>query len=66
MQIMRDERKGRLHVRFRAVSDSLDAAAGYMGQSADHEPSALGVLDGTKQVYEQFSLSTWIHQRAQQ
>ena len=54
MCIMRDERHGRLHVRFRAVGDNLDLVTGYLGQSRGHSSDSLGVCEATVGIFKRF------------
>ena len=54
LMIMRDERRGRLHFRFRGASSLLIVSAGYLGQSVGHTPDALGIRDATMQVIKRF------------
>ena len=51
--LMRDERHGRLHVRFRAVSENLEVVSGYLGQSVGHSQDALSILQATSDICRQ-------------
>ena len=52
--IMRDERHGRLHFRFRVVDSNMVVSAGHLGQSVGHQSDAVGILDATKKVFRAF------------
>ena len=56
MQLMRDERAGRLHCRFQSVSAAPtgDLSRGYLGQARDFNPSALGLVEATKCIFTDF------------
>ena len=54
MNILRDERKGRLHVRFRVADAGLGAHRGYLGQARDFVPDAAGLTAATDQVFRTF------------
>ena len=47
LNVIRDERHGRMHVRFRA-----DTWIGYAGQSRGHNPDSLGLTEATVGVYK--------------
>ena len=52
--ILRDERHGRMHVRFRCTGKFADLTSGYMGQSRDHPPSSLWLSVATKKAFRYF------------
>jgi hypothetical protein len=52
--LLRDERHGRLHCRFRCTNADIETHAGYMGQSRDFEPDATGITAACKEVYTEF------------
>ena len=54
MNILRDERHGRLHVRFRVADAGLGAHRGYLGQARDFVPDAAGLTAATDQVFRTF------------
>ena len=56
MQFMRDERRGRLHVRFLCVSKSVSSTEtfGYLGQAQNFAPSAIGIAKATQEIYKTF------------
>ena len=54
MCLMRDERAGRLHVRFRIASMNLESSCGFLGQARDSDPSALGKTEATVQIMRDF------------
>ena len=43
MMIARDERHSRMHVRFRSADEKGELRAGFLGQSRDHDPNAIGI-----------------------
>ena len=45
LNILRDERHARMHLRFRS-----DMGYGYLGQSHNHKPDALGITEATVAV----------------
>lgn len=52
LNIIRDERHSRMHIRYRCIGgDEPDVNLGYFGQSRGHEPDAIGLTDGTVNVY---------------
>ena len=54
LAIMRDERHGRLHVRFRAVDEAFNVTTGYLGQSRGHSSDALSVCEATQSIVPSF------------
>ena len=52
MLMMRDERHGRMHVRFVACGPDQPYISGFLGQSRDHTPDSLGIVAATEQVYK--------------
>ena len=54
LAIMRDERHGRLHVRFRAVDEVFNATTGYLGQARRHSSDALSVCEATQSIMRPF------------
>ena len=56
MQFMRDERHGRLHVRFLCVSKSVSSTEtfGYLGQAQDFVPTGIGIATATQEIYKTF------------
>jgi len=50
----RDEAHGRMHIRMRCATPDLDVASFYLGQSSEHKPSSLGVVEGTANVFRSF------------
>ena len=52
--IMRDERLGRLHLRFRCVDGSLDVSQGYLGQHRSFESSSTGINAATRDILIDF------------
>ena len=57
--LIRDERNNRMHVRFsvaarRLISESCCKAAGFLGQSRDHKPDAIGIMEATIIVFKMF------------
>ena len=56
LEVMRDERHGRLHSRFSCTSASSEAThtLGYLGQARDFSPSAFGITGATKKIYTDF------------
>ena len=56
MNISRDERHGRLHVRYRCVDDNFNFSCGYLGQSRDHTTDSFGISLATEKIFEEFCL----------
>ena len=56
LEVMRDERHGRLHSRFSCTSASSEAThtLGYLGQARDFSPNAFGITGATKNIYKDF------------
>ena len=52
INFLRDERHGRMHIRFRLITADTRCYSGYMGQSRDHNPDALGLTAATVKVVE--------------
>jgi hypothetical protein len=51
--IMRDERHSRMHVRIRVhTTESVVPYVGYLGQSRGHRPDAIGIAEGTVQIFK--------------
>ena len=48
--LMRDERHGRLHIRFRAVTAQLEVKSGYLGQHVGHSQDSLSILQATSDI----------------
>ena len=54
MSFMRDERKGRLHIRFCCSDRNAHPRSGFLGQSRGHTPDSVGINKATKAIIEQF------------
>lgn len=49
--LMRDERRGRLHIRFRCSnSKDIDVQSGFLGQARNFQPDAIGITAATREV----------------
>ena len=53
LNILRDERHARMHLRFRS-----DMGYGYLGQSHNHKPDALGITEATVAVVKRACTKT--------
>ncbi len=51
LNIMRDERHSRMHVRYRCGSEAKAAKSGYFGQSRDHPSDAIGLTEATTDIF---------------
>jgi hypothetical protein len=52
INILRDERHGRMHVRMRASTDTSEVPfVGYLGQSRGHRPDSIGIAAATVAVF---------------
>ena len=49
--IFKDERHGRLHIRFRCIGEQPHPYADYLGQSKGHSPDAIGLATATADVF---------------
>ena len=57
MNFSRDERHGRLHCRYRCVDNDFTFSCGYLGQSPDYTPDAVGISRAQRNnVFEEFCL----------
>ena len=54
LAIMRGERHGRFHVRFRAVDESFNVTTGYLGQARGRSSDALRVCEATQSIPRSF------------
>ena len=54
LNISRDERHGRLHIRFRCTTINSVFHGGYLGQAIGFQPDALGKTEATRGVYKAF------------
>ena len=54
VNLLRDERHGRLHIRFRCSDASATCFSGYLGQSREHKPSSIGINEATREVLTDF------------
>jgi hypothetical protein len=58
LNLIRDERHGRMHVRFRAANREESAThARYLGQSRHHQPDAIGLTEATVKIFKNISTS---------
>ena len=51
INILRDERLHRMHVRYRCIGTDNVVHKGYLGQSRDHNPDAIGLTNATVEVF---------------
>jgi hypothetical protein len=54
INILRDERHGRLLIRFRSCSDDIDLHVGVIGQARNFPPSSIGITNATMGQIELF------------
>ena len=54
VQLHRDERQHRLHLRFSSVDDEFNTSRGYLGQTRNYYCDALGIADATAAVLKEF------------
>ena len=54
LNLLRDERHGRLHFRFRICKSDMTVVCGYLGQTRDAGQSAIDLTDATEEVYKTF------------
>ena len=52
LNVSRDERHGRLHVRFRCCNDKFEFYSGTIGQSVDHTPDAIGLSHALQKIFQ--------------
>ena len=52
INILRDERHSRMHIRFRCVGSGPETHAGYLGQARGNDPSAIGITAATVGVFK--------------
>ena len=52
IQLTRDERHSRLHIRFSCINDAFEVTRTYLGQSRGHSQDALSLADATQSVLE--------------
>jgi hypothetical protein len=58
INIMRDERHARMHVRFRCASASaLETHSAYLGQARGHTPDSIGISEATVRVFKDIATS---------
>ena len=55
--IFKDERHGRLHIRFRCIGEQPHPYADYLGQSKGHSPDAIGLATATADVFRRICTS---------
>ena len=55
--IFKDERHGRLHIRFRCIGEQPHPYADYLGQSKGHSPDAMGLATATADVFRRICTS---------
>ena len=54
MCLMRDERHGTLHLRFRCCDEALNVTSGYVGETSAYTPTSLGIGKATLQLLKRF------------
>ena len=52
LNLLHDERHGRLHFRFRICKSDMTVVCGYLGQTRDAGQSAIDLTDATEEVYK--------------
>ena len=51
--LMRDERRSRMHIRYRCGNESSPHKSGFFGQSRGHKSDSIGIVDATCQIFRQ-------------
>ena len=57
LNLIRDERNGRMHLRYRSGASDMPVNSNYFGQSRGHAPDALGLTEATLQCFKALATS---------